>query len=349
MRRLLTALALTAGILSPAASLSSALADEPEVDGIGIRIVDVPTATADDPRARSYIIDHLAPGSVIERRVEVTNGTRSPADVSVYPAAASIESGSFVGADGRTRNDLSTWTSVAPHSLDLAPQESAFVRVSVRVPPRAAPGERYGVVWAEVTTPPRTQGGLTQVSRVGVRLYLSIGPGGIPASDFKIDALTAARDDNDVPLVQATIRNTGGRALDLTGSLRLSDGPGGLSAGPFPITLGTTLGIGQSEPVSVTLDKRLPDGPWLATLRVQSGLVERTAEATLTFPSGPGVGDTVAIDPAAGIPWWTIAAGLATGCLLLALALAVRRRGRANRASRGKRRDRGKNLAPLDT
>jgi hypothetical protein len=80
------------------------------------------------------------------------------------------------------------------------------------------------------------------------------------------------------------VHNTGGRALDMSGTLRLSKGPGGLSAGPFPATLGTTLGIGQTEPVTVPLDKALPDGPWLATLELHSGVLRRKVEGTILFP-----------------------------------------------------------------
>lgn len=320
---------LVAGVIAPVTGASSALADEQgdrPVTGIGIRLVDVPTTTADDPRARTYIIDHLAPGSVIERRVEVTNGTRSEATVSVYPAAASIKGGDFIGAAGDSKNALSTWTSTAPGSLVLTPREKAFVKVTVDVPPNAAPGESYGVVWAEVTTPSSTAGGITQVSRVGIRLYLSVGPGGAPASDFEIVSLTGSRDEAGTPLVQASIRNTGGRALDLSGTLDLSEGPGGLSAGPFPITLGTTLGVGQTEPVTVSLDEQVPDGPWLANMQVKSGLNTRTAEATLSFPTAPGVGATVSTST---VPWWLIAAGiLAVLLLLIMLVWFLRRRRR---------------------
>ncbi len=332
MRRFLTAVVLIAGVAAPAISTSSSLADshgKPPITGIGIRLADIPTATADNPRARTYIIDRLAPGSVIERRVEVTNGTRTTADVSMYPAAASISDGDFIGADGHTPNDLSNWTSVTPRFLDLGPQETALVPVTIRVPANAAPGERYGVVWAEVTTPPANPGALTQVSRVGIRLYLSIGPGNAPASDFEITSMTGARDDNGGPMVSASIRNTGGRALDLNGELTLSDGPGGLSAGPFPITGGTTLGIGQTKPVWVALNDQLPDGPWLATITVKSGLTERTAEARLTFPAGPGVGDSVAAQAESGVPWLLLGIGLAVALLMLLVLVAyvLRRRG----------------------
>lgn len=334
IRRFLTAVLVIAGVLAPAFSVSMTAAagggpGKPPVPGLGIRLVDAPTATAKDPRARTYIIDRLAPGSVIDRRVEVSNGTRSPMQVSVYPAAASISHGNFIGAHGHSRNDLSTWTSTTPGSLALSPHHKTFVHVVVKVPPNAAPGERYGVVWAEVTTPPASPGGPIQVSRVGIRLYLSIGPGGAPASDFDIVSLTAARDTHDAPLVRASIHNTGGRALDLSGTLTLSKGPGGLSAGPFPIMLGTTLGIGQTEPVTVTLNKQLPNGPWLATINVRSGLTKRTAHATITFPTGPGVGATVPAQSGSTIPWWAIAAVTAAillTFLILAADMARRRR-----------------------
>lgn len=114
-------------------------------------------------------------------------------------------------------------------------------------------------------------------------------------------------------MMAATIHNTGGRALDLSGELTLSDGPGGLSAGPFPVTLGTTLGRGETEPVTVKLDEQLPDGPWKVRLEVTSGLLTETAQATITFPTS-GTGQTVPISD--GLQWWWIGGGLIVLTLL---------------------------------
>jgi hypothetical protein len=159
--------------------------------------------------------------------------------------------------------------------------------VTIRVPRRASAGERYGVVWAEVASPPAPGGAVSVVNRVGIRMYLSVGPGGEPASDFRIESLSATRAADGRPMVTAYVRNTGGRALDVTGSLVLADGPGGLSAGPFPAQLGTTLALGDTKPVAVLLDRRLPEGPWRARIALHSGFVKRVSEATLVFP-GPG-------------------------------------------------------------
>ena len=163
----------------------------------------------------------------------------------------------------------------------------------------------------------KDKSGVTRVSRVGIRVYLSVGPGGEPASKFEIESVTAARDAAGDPMVRGTIRNTGGRALDLSGTLRLSEGPGGLSAGPFPLVLGTTLGIAETEPVSFKLDKQLPNGPWKAHLEVTSGLLTETAQATITFPDF-GTAEAVAASDGSGV--WVWVGSAAFGVLLLALA-----------------------------
>lgn len=250
--------------------------------GIGLRLVDVPLTAQGDPRARLYVVDHLAPGTVVQRRVEVSSTAGSTTHVGLYAAAATIANGAFLGAAGHTVNDLSTWTSVSPDASDLPAGGRVTAVVTLSVPRDAAPGERYGVVWAEARSVAR--GGVTQVSRVGIRLYVSVGPGGLPAPDFAIDSLTAERSADGRPTVVATVRNTGRRALDMAGTLRLSAGPGGLGAGPFPANLGTTLAIGGTEPVTIGLDPRLPAGPWHAEITLRSGLVEHVARATVTFP-----------------------------------------------------------------
>jgi hypothetical protein len=253
---------------------------------LGVQLLDVPTSARLDPRARLYIVDHVAPGTVIRRRIQVSNSTTSATDVAIYPAAATIAKGTFVGAAGHTNNEVSTWTSVRPDAPRMRAGARRTVVVKIAVPRDAAPGERYGVVWAETRSTPATGDGITQVNRVGIRLYLSVGPGGPPAANFKIDSVTAKRTRNGHPMVLATVHNTGGRALDMNGSLRLRDGPGGLTAGPYPADLGVSLAIGDTETVRIVLDKRLPAGPWHAQINLRSGLLSRKAAATITFP-GP--------------------------------------------------------------
>lgn len=301
--------------------------------GIGLRLLDAPVSARDDPRARIYIVDHLNPGTTIDRRIEVSNTTDSTVDIALYAAAASIEDGSFLGAAGRTANDLSTWTSVVPGEGAVPAGGRLTANVTIAVPSDAAPGEQYGVVWAEARSAPNAGGGVTQVSRVGIRLYVSVGPGGAPAADFTIDSLRAQRSDAGAPMVVASVHNTGGRALDMSGTLDLRGGPGGLSAGPFPASLGTTLAIGATEPVTIVLDKALPAGPWDAEITLRSGLIEESASATITFPAA---GSSVDVPTtSAGSAWPKAVVALLLGGALVALVLfiAFRRRRRARLAA----------------
>lgn len=283
MRIRLIALSLLAGIVVPA---SSALAAGP--GGIGIRLVDVPAGSRDDPLASSYIVGRLAPGTSVRRRVEITNSTRSTVHVAVYPAAAGLSRGRFVFAPGHRPNELSSWSSVSRDVLRLSPGRKAFETLTIDVPEDASSGERYAVVWAEVSAAAPAAGGVTLVNRVGVRIYLSVGPGGAPPSRFAIGSVTAERSETGQPLVIAIVHNSGRRALEISGNLTLSKGPGGLRAGPFPVTLESALEPGDSESVIVRLDKRLPRGPWQAHIRLRSGFVQRTAVATITFPAHAG-------------------------------------------------------------
>lgn len=321
--RLALALASLLGVIAIASSAPTHVGAAQTEGTVGIRLLDAPTDRADDPRARLYIVDHLAPGTTINRRVEVQNNTNETQPVQLYAAAADVEGGDFNFGEGRTQNDLTSWTTVSPSSVTLEPGDRGVATVTIAVPSDATAGERYGVIWAELRAAPTAEEGIGAVNRVGIRMYVSIGPGGEPPTDFEIRDFQGRRAPDGSPVLEARIDNTGGRALDLSGQLRLTEGPGGLSAGPFDVEPGTTVGVGQSAPVRVTLDPALPFGPWLATLEMRSGTTTREASATISFPdelggvSGPEVG---------GLPWALFIALLLLLLLLLWLLLLAWRR-----------------------
>jgi hypothetical protein len=285
VRGRLIALSLVAGIIITATTALAALPDQAMASSgsIGVRLLDVPADSPDGSRGRSYIVERVAPGTTVRRRIEITNTTSSTADIAIYPAAADLR-GTFRFASGHSRNELSSWTSVSQLVLRLAPGARAVETVTIEVPKQASAGERYAVVWAEVSARAPVTGGVTLVNRVGIRMYISVGPGGAPPSNFAISSLTAERSASGEPLVVATIHNSGQRTIDITGNLTLDKGPGGLQAGPFPVKLAPALGPGDSATVAVQLGKQLPRGPWRAHLRLRSGLIQHVAVATITFP-----------------------------------------------------------------
>ena len=285
MRARLVVVSLLVGIALPAGSALAASPQQPRRSGgIEIRLLDLSADSAHDPLGRSYIVGRMAPGTTIRRRVQITNGTGSAADVGVYAAAATLHRGRFGFGGGHRRNELATWISVSQSALRMPAGGRTLETVTIDVPGEASSGERYAVIWAEVSAPAPAGGGVTLVTRVGVRVYLSIGPGGALPANFAIGALTAKRAASGDPLVAASVHNSGQRTLDVAGELTLSEGPGGLRAGPFPVKVGAALAPHSTRVVTVPLDKRLPRGPWHAQIKLRSGFLQRGATATLTFP-----------------------------------------------------------------
>ncbi|MFG1881241.1 hypothetical protein [Micromonospora sp. NPDC049102] len=223
--------------------------------------------------------------------------------------------------------------------MEIEPWGEARVRATITVPPAASRGERYGVIWASATSAPRSGKEVTQIHRVGVRVYLDVGPGGEPVSDFAIGELRPARGPTDEPSVTAQVTNTGGRAIDLAGSVTLTDGPAGSRAGPFQVGQGVTLPPGGSGQVVARLPVELPNGPWKVEVNLESGLVKRSLSARIEFPDAGQVGERGSVVSRMTSGWIVTAAGV--GLLLLAgLAVLARRSRQSRRPPSGRPRER---------
>lgn len=289
MRRLLTTLMLVvaAGTLVPAVSAFAGTppGGPPGLARFGVRLFDVPVSEAHNPRGLRYIIDYLPSGTVIHRRILVANQESRTERFTVYPDAAKIRHGMFIGDAGETRTELTSWITVQHPRLTLGPDASALDMVTIRVPRHATRGEHYGVIWAQRISHARTAAGVdvTEVARVGIRIYLAVGPGGAPPTRFAITSLTGHRSVAGRPILVARVRNIGGRAVDLSGQARLSDGPGGTTAGPFPERQIITLAPGQAGNITFAPGRTLPAGPWHAKVTLVSGFTRATAQGRIQF------------------------------------------------------------------
>jgi hypothetical protein len=320
VRRSISAIMLTlaTGILSPAASAtaSTQLPVAPQPQQFGVRLVDVPVSEADNPRALRYIIDDLPTRTVIHRRILIENQEARTARFTVYPDAAYIASGLFIGYAGETRNELTGWIKVQHPVVTLAPGTSAMDTITIKVPSGATRGEHYGVIWVQQVAQPHGANGfgITEISRVGIRIYLAVGKGGALPTSFAIASMTARRSASGQPSIIVHVDNTGARAVDLDGSARLADGPGNSSAGPFPAQQIITLAPGQTGNMTFAPPKSLPSGSWRVTISLVSGITTCTATATVQFT--PVVAAQAGL---AGIAW----TGIVLGVLVLVLVLAV--------------------------
>jgi hypothetical protein len=337
IRRLVVAVFVAGALCAPAtAALAQVPAPPP---GIGVKLLEGPADSLDNPRAHEYIIDHVAPGTTISRKIGFSNGNSQPADLTFYAAASEIHDGAFVPGAGHAANDLTSWTTFSPTSATVPPGQTVSVTVTIAVPVDATRGERYAAALAEHASAPAAGGGVASVSRVGIRIYLFVGPGGAPTTAFSIDSMTALRDADGNPLVSAHVHNTGERAIDLAGDLKLTNGPSSLSAGPFAVRTASTLKPGDSGTVTVALDRELPSGPWDARITLTSGVTSRSGTARLTFPIDNGASaapTTVLRQPATQSRFResaiSIAIAIAAAVILIVLILSVTVRRRRRRA-----------------
>ncbi|NMN97462.1 hypothetical protein [Antrihabitans stalactiti] len=296
----------------------------PAPTGLGVRLLEIPVDLQDDPRAQTYIVDNLPPGTTITRKIDIQNNTGAYQSVDLYPGAATIrETGGWETEAVSEVNELTTWMSIDKTKLDMNAGEADPVTVTIAVPKDAPEGEQYGVVWAQIKGPDPGGSGAILVNRVGIRVYLSVGPGNGPPANFKIDKLTPRRNDAGIHEVVAEVTNTGGRAVDLGGDVTLTEGPGGLALGPKRATA-VTVAPDKTAQVVFSLGTTLPAGPWTVTVALHSGLLHKTATATLTFPDS-GVGESVSItEPQESSPLWTaVFVGAGIGALVVAALLGV--------------------------
>jgi hypothetical protein len=275
---------------SALASAGSSTVSNQGPSTLGIRLVAPPSSPANTPLTNAYIVDQLMPGDSLSRTVEIDNNTNASSLISVYVAAANVVGGTFTFAPGRSANGLSSWSSLSSDTLQLAPHSETFDTVTIHVPRNASQGNRNAVLWAAMSASPTAGQGITLISRVGVRMYLAIGPGGALQSRFSLGPLSTQRSASGKSLVIAEIHNSGKSTLNLNGDLVLAKGPDALNAGPFAATLGAILPAGASEQVTVVLDSNIPRGPWRADLKVRSGRDVESSIATITFPQQNALG-----------------------------------------------------------
>jgi hypothetical protein len=286
----------------------------------GVRLVDVPVDEAHNPRALRYIIDFLPTGSVIRRRIMIINDEPRTARFAVYPGAAVITGGMFIGLAGHARNELTGWITVQHPSVTLGPGQSALDLVTIRVPAGATRAEHYAVIWAEQSQLVRSSAHVTirEVARVGVRVYLAVGRGGVPPTSFVVTSMTGQLPGPGKPTLTVGVRDTGGRAVDLDARLLLSNGPGGSSAGPFRDIHTVTLAPGQSGSLTFALPAALPAGPWTANVTLVSGQTTATARTSVLFGARLAAASWAS---AATLAW---GGGMLLGMVVIGSVLAVR-------------------------
>ena len=145
-----------------------------DAGGLGIRIAQIPASAENTPNARVYIVTRLLPGTTNSQRLEVSNSTDQPLNVTIYPGAATNAGGVFNALPIGQSNDLTSWTTVSPSVATIPAHSYISALVTIDVPTPVTPSEQYGVIWA-ATSSSQSSTGVTSVNRVGIRMYNPVG------------------------------------------------------------------------------------------------------------------------------------------------------------------------------
>lgn len=158
--------------------LLALLSGQAWAQGAGLAVTLVPPEGED---AASYFRYRLAPGQSREDRVLVRNSGAEKRRVLIYPAdASSTPDGGLAGPTQETPAlAVGTWVKVSETEMELEPGEQREFRVTLTVPPDAAPGDHFGFVFLQAvdeTVQPVAQSGQAAFSvrmrtRFGITLW----------------------------------------------------------------------------------------------------------------------------------------------------------------------------------
>jgi LPXTG-motif cell wall-anchored protein len=287
----------------------------------------VQPSSAGGPDGRTTFDFAVAPGTLIEDWITVTNYSNQSAGFRVYASDATTDydtaAFTLIGAE-QASIDLGAWTQVdsgpaecpdtndeaeeiCAHDLGvriaLGPGESRTLPIAINVPFDATPGDHSAGVVASFEQEAAEDDGTTVLleQRVGARVYLRVD--GPLAASVGVSGVTASYDGvvNPVGKGAATV----GFDITNTGNVRLSGVPDVRLTGPFGIDLGAV----ELEPVS----NLLPGGTGHVTAKLPdvAPLFFLAAKVTVRPEPGDGaVGDVpLALDPVTGsaqtwaVPW----------------------------------------------
>lgn len=170
-------------------------------------------------------------GAVLTQELAVDNPSRTTVlDVSVYLSDVLLgPDGSMLYLEaGMNPRSLAPWTSVNPLLFTLQPGAAERVAYTITVPPDAASGTYWGIIFFE--SRPRveeaeTQGiGVTTLVRVGHTVYVTVGEAS------RQGAIAGIRFDDVTPpgVIRVTFQNSGDALIRLDGRIEIRSTTGEL-------------------------------------------------------------------------------------------------------------------------
>lgn len=145
----------------------------------------VPVASSPHLSGKGQRLDfgQVKPGATVRDTVVVRNIGDQPAKVRLYAADASTARGGGLAFGLRSDPAIAVgrWMRLGSSELTVPPRGSVPVGLSLTLPSVVQGGEYAGGVVAEQVSAPSTAGGVTQVYRFAMAVYVTV-PGGAPGA-----------------------------------------------------------------------------------------------------------------------------------------------------------------------
>lgn len=168
------------------------------------------------PANGNWFVLNLTSSATTTQEAIITNYENTAQTVLLYPvdAETTTEGGFAPLASDAPRLDVSTWIQLPFDHVELKPKEARKVAFTMTVPANASPGDHFGALIVEPTTPDKEinqsgsglSTGTAVVTRVGARIYVTVA--GERHEKFRLGDVTTSWEGDDLD-IKYEIENQG--------------------------------------------------------------------------------------------------------------------------------------------
>lgn len=194
------------------------------------------TPNPDYPHSKEWFIYQMKPGETKQDAITIENNDDHENTIEIYPADStpSTDGGFALKQKVESREKIGKWITLSKNQVTLKAHTSEIVPFTVVVPndPKIDVGEHTGGILIQKINQESQQGGLTLLTRVGVRVYLTI-PGEVikklEITKFTVDFNA----EKKVYTASLTIKNSGNVSQELVVKMKVASLYGWLNSIPW--------------------------------------------------------------------------------------------------------------------
>jgi DNA uptake protein ComE-like DNA-binding protein len=258
--------------------------------GFGIQVEATEDATPAQLAANRELWFAASPGETATRAIRIISTSPDPQliSIAIFPLVVVDGEDTLVSSEP---SEIDAWASIEPNGFIVEPRAQQTVQIRI-TPPPGSEGSYTAYVVVSASGP---NDGSTE-EREGTyaivptaltfskSLWLGVGDGQLPETDFELRGV-AARRDGETKFLQVQIENTGGTPIRPKGEMEVVDPlfPDN-RFGPLEFSFATIL-PGETRRTEIEAPAELEDGNWRVRVVARQGSIQKSEiyDVTLTF------------------------------------------------------------------